>query len=85
MPIVGLVRIGYDHHLGGGVAMRERRMVLAVAGAAMLLLAARHPTADIQLLTHDVSDPAPRRLQAAVDLGLVGVSVLYTWTVKRLS
>jgi hypothetical protein len=64
--------------------MRDRRRtVLAVAGAAMLLLAVRHPTADIQLLTHESSDPAPRRMQAAIDLGLVGVSVLYTWT-KRL-
>lgn len=64
--------------------MRDRRTALALAGAAMLLLAVRHPTADIRLITHDAGDPAPHRMQAAIDLGLVGVSVLYTWTVKRL-
>lgn len=65
--------------------MRDRRTALALAGAAMLLLAVRHPTADIRLITHDAGDPAPHRMQAAIDLGLIGVSVLYTWTVKRLS
>ena len=44
----------------------------------------RHPTVDLRLVTHDVRDPAPHRMQAAVDFGLVGVSVLYTWTVNRL-
>ncbi|MEG8014169.1 MULTISPECIES: hypothetical protein [unclassified Sphingomonas] len=48
------------------------------------MVALRHPTADFRLITHDRSDPAPRRMQAAVDLGLVGVSILYTWTVDRL-
>ncbi len=65
--------------------MRDRRTALALASAAMLLLAVRHPTADIRLITHDAGDPAPHRMQAAIDLGLIGVSVLYTWTVKRLS
>ena len=51
---------------------------------ALLCVTARHPTANISVLTHDAADPAPHRMQAAVDLGLVGVSVLYTWTVKRL-
>ena len=64
--------------------MRDRRVVLAVAGLALVTLAARHPTADVRLITHEASDPAPHRIQAAVDFGLVGVSVLYTWTVNRL-
>jgi hypothetical protein len=60
--------------------MRDRR-ILAVAGLGLVaLLAARHPTPDIRLLTHDIGDPRPHRIQAAIDLGLVGVSVLYTWT-----
>ncbi|MEA1085244.1 MAG: hypothetical protein EOP65_09000 [Sphingomonas sp.] len=63
--------------------MRDRRK-LAVAGLALaMLLALRHPTPDIRLLTHDIGDPRPHRVQAAIDLGLVGVSVLYTWTAHR--
>jgi len=54
-----------------------------VAGVALcLLLAARHPSPDIRLLTHDIGDPRPHRVQAAIDLGLVGVSILYTWTAQ---
>jgi hypothetical protein len=65
--------------------MRDRRLlVIAAAGVAVLALGVRHPTADIRLLTHDRADPAPHRMQAAIDLGLVGVTVLYTWTVRRL-
>ncbi len=64
--------------------MRDRRAVLVVAGLALTVLAVRHPTADIRLITHEASDPSPHRMLAAVDLGLVGVSVLYTWTVNRL-
>ncbi|NYD91683.1 hypothetical protein [Sphingomonas melonis] len=63
--------------------MRDRR-TLAVAGLALVaLVAVRHPTPDIRLLTHDIGDPRPHRIQAAIDLGLVGVSVLYTWTAPR--
>ena len=65
--------------------MRNRRPVLAVAAALLALIALRHPTADIRLITHDRADPAPHRMQAAVDLGLIGISVLYTWTVDRLN
>ena len=64
--------------------MRNRRPVLAVAAVLLAFVALRHPTADIRLITHDRADPAPHRMQAAVDFGLVGVSVLYTWTVGQL-
>ncbi|MGU3392262.1 hypothetical protein [Sphingomonas sp. M1A8_2b] len=64
--------------------MRSRRGILIAAGVATVLLVARHPTADIRLITHDARDPAPHRMQAAVDFGLVGVSILYTWTVHGL-
>lgn len=60
--------------------MRDRRKALAVAAVALAVVAVRHPTADFRLVTHDVGDPTPHRIQAAVDLGLVGVSFLYTWT-----
>ena len=65
--------------------MRNRKATLVIAGlVALTALTARHPTADIRLITHDSSDPSPHRMQAAVDFGLIGVSVLYTWTVNRL-
>ncbi|TPG15316.1 hypothetical protein [Sphingomonas oligophenolica] len=60
--------------------MRHRRNALAVAGIALAVVAVGHPTADFRLVTHDVGDPAPHRIRAAVDLGLVGVSFLYTWS-----
>ncbi|WP_230481223.1 hypothetical protein [Sphingomonas sp. Leaf21] len=64
--------------------MRERRIMIGMAVLALVALAYRHPTADIRLITHDIADRSPRRVQAAVDLGLFGVSILYTWTVHRL-
>jgi hypothetical protein len=63
---------------------RNRRVALGVAVLGLALVGMRHPTADFRLITHDVRDPSPHQMQAAVDLGLVGVSVLYTWTVDRL-
>ncbi|WP_322965895.1 hypothetical protein [Sphingomonas fuzhouensis] len=64
--------------------MRERRIITAELMLALVVLAWRHPTADVRLITHDLTDRSPRRVQAAVDLGLFGVSFLYTWTVNRL-
>ena len=64
--------------------MRNRKLVLAAAGLALVTLAVRHPTAEFRLITHEKSAPSPHRMQAVVDFGLVGVSVLYTWTVNRL-
>ena len=64
--------------------MRNRQIGLAVVVLAILLLAARHPTADIRIFTQDQSDPAPHRMQAAVDLGVVAVSVLWTWSGNHL-
>ncbi|MCT8001875.1 hypothetical protein NZL82_08265 [Sphingomonas sanguinis] len=57
---------------------------MAMTALALLALAYRHPTADIRLITHDLTDRSPRRVQAAIDLGVFGVSFLYTWTVRRL-
>ena len=65
--------------------MRNHKGTLLIAGlVALTAIAMRQPTVDLRLVTHDVRDPAPHRMQAAVDFGLVGVSVLYTWTVSRL-
>lgn len=64
--------------------MRNRRMNVVLLAALVLAFAAvRHPSADIRILTHDVGDRSPVRVQAAIDLGVVAVSVLVTWT-KRL-
>lgn len=56
-----------------------------IVAVAALIAVARHPNADIQILTHDTSDPAPHQIKAAIDLGLVGFSVLVTWTGKHLT
>lgn len=62
----------------------KRRMVLVGGGVALLAMSAlQHPSADIRIITHDVTDAAPRKFQAAVDMGILAVSVLYTWTAKR--
>ncbi len=38
------------------------------------------PSAEFVIQTHDLGDTAPRRVKAAVDTGILAVSVLYTWT-----
>lgn len=60
--------------------MRQKHAALAIVAGGLALLAVHHPTADLRLLTHTMGDPAPRRFQAAMDFGLVGVSILYTWS-----
>lgn len=65
--------------------MRNRNTIIAVC--AVLVMAAtvrQHPTADIRVLTHDASDPMPHQVRAALDLGLLGISVLYTWTARPI-
>lgn len=60
---------------------RRRKIVIAgVAALALLALTAKHPHADIQILTHQAGDLSPRKLQAAVDTGMFAVSVLVTWS-----
>lgn len=65
--------------------MLNRRVVLGLGVALLLLMAARHPSAEIRVLTHDAGDDAPHRIQAALDLGILAVNVLVTWTGKNLS
>lgn len=63
--------------------MRNRRAALVAGGALILLVAAvQHPSADIQILTHHECDKAPRKMQAAVDLGLVAFNLLVTWSAR---
>ncbi|MGJ3648599.1 hypothetical protein ACLB0R_09005 [Sphingomonas sp. GlSt437] len=65
--------------------MRNRRIAIALVALALLVAAVRHPSATITLATADATDPAPHRFQAAVDIGLMAVSVIVTWTSKHLS
>ena len=63
--------------------MVERKRKIAIAGVAALALvalAARHPRADIEILTHQAGDLSPQKLQAVVDTGAFAVSVLVTWS-----
>lgn len=60
-----------------GSEVRNRRLMVG-CGAVLLLAAAAHrPSADIRILTHQASDPAPHCAQAVVDLGVVAVSLMY--------
>ena len=63
---------------------RRRTIVAAAVAGTLMLAAAQHPSADLRIVTHDIGDPAPRRFQAALDLGVVAVSFLYTWTQQRI-
>ncbi|MGL4314210.1 MAG: hypothetical protein ACRCSO_09505 [Sphingomonas sp.] len=65
--------------------MRNRRIALLLVALALVASAFRHPSATITVATQDVGDPAPHRFQAAVDVGLMAVSVIITWTSKHLS
>lgn len=65
--------------------MRDRRKLLIAGGLALAVAVVQRPEADIRLITHDVGDPTPRRVRAAVDLGLLAVSVLVTWTARRVA
>lgn len=62
---------------------RKGRIVLAGAVAlALFAVVSPHNRADIRILTHDKSDMSPHKLQAAIDIGLIAISVLVTWTAK---
>lgn len=65
--------------------MRNRRMMFAVLALTLLVVAVRHPTADLRVITHSASDPAPQQVHAAVDLGVMAFSLLITWTAKRFA
>jgi hypothetical protein len=64
---------------------KRRTITVAIVAALALVAAVRHPTADIEILTHDPCDRAPHRMQAGFDLGIVAVKLLVTWTGKHLS
>ncbi|MBX3563792.1 MAG: hypothetical protein KF730_04355 [Sphingomonas sp.] len=64
--------------------VKRNRIILALGALALLLLSlgnARHAAISIAMARAD--DPSPRKMEAAVDLGVIAVSVLVTWS-KRL-
>ena len=65
--------------------MRNRQIGMLIAAAALLVMAVRHPSAEINILTADATDRAPHQVKAAVDLGLVAFRLLITWTAKGLT
>ena len=65
--------------------LRNRRIIVGIVAVLALISAARHPSANIEILTHDATDHAPHQMKAAVDLGLVAISVLVTWTGKHIA
>ncbi|HEX8383310.1 MAG TPA: hypothetical protein VF592_08045 [Sphingomonas sp.] len=65
--------------------MRNHRKLIVAGGLGLAVLTFQHPTADFRILTHDTRDPSPRQVKAALDLGLMAVSVLVTWTGQRIA
>ena len=58
--------------------------MIAMAMLAIVAVA-RHPSADIEILTHRAGDPSPHKVQAAVDLGIVAIKFVLTWTAGRVA
>lgn len=59
--------------------------MMALAVLALLAMAGTHNRADIRILTHQVGDKSPEQIQAGIDLGVIAVSVLVTWTKRQLA
>lgn len=67
------------------VMVKRNRIFLALGAAALLLMSlATERRADISVAMQRPGDLAPQKVEAVVDLGLVAVSVLVTWS-KRLT
>lgn len=64
--------------------MQRRPYGLALIVLLVALLAVRHPTTDIRINLHDTTDPTPRQIAAAIDTGVLAISVLVTWS-KRIA
>lgn len=61
----------------------KRKIGLIAGGTLVLALAWQTPTASLKIQTHDVTDVAPRKMEAALDLGIAAFSLLITWTANR--
>jgi len=61
---------------------RARIVIAAIAAFALFAVISPGKRAEIRILTHEKGDLSPHRMQAAIDIGLFAISVLYTWTDK---
>lgn len=61
---------------------RFQRLVLVAGVIALALVVVRpqRPHADLAILTHRAGDSAPQQVHAAIDLGILAISVLVTWS-----
>jgi hypothetical protein len=64
---------------------RARKIAFgALAALTLIAFASPNHRADISLQMHRVDDLAPQRIEAVVDIGVLAISVLVTWS-KRLT
>ena len=61
----------------------KRKVGLIAGGALVVALAWQTPTASLEIQMHDVADVAPKKVEAALDLGIAAVSLLIIWTASR--
>lgn len=65
--------------------MRQRQVIFMCGLLMLAVMLVRHPTANIHIITHDIADPAPRKIEAAVDMGVFALSLLVTWTARSIA
>lgn len=65
--------------------MRRRRIIFVFGLLMLAVMLVRHPTANIRIITHDLADPAPRKIEAAVDMGVFALSLLVTWSARSMA
>ena len=61
----------------------KRRTGLIAVIALVVLLAWQTPSANLEIRMHDVTDAAPHKVEAALNLGVAAVSLLVTWSGDR--
>lgn len=64
---------------------RKRRLGIAMLGLVAFAGIVRHPSVDVTVAANDPANPAAQRVQTRLDIGLVAISVLITWTRDRFA
>ena len=60
--------------------MRGRRVLPIVGLVLLAIVIARPLSADVRILAHRSDDRSPHRIAAAIDMGVLALSLLITWT-----